>query len=99
MSAQGLGVFDIWDRAACAFVDATLFRPITDRHVEDFVSLWKPFFAKCDDGRSGASDVHWNWAQRQEAGPAVAERDPMVRTAVWLVVASATVICVLVAAL
>lgn len=39
------------------------------------------------------------WAQRQEAGPAVAERDPMVRTAVWLVVASATVICVLVAAL
>lgn len=65
MSAQNLGVFELLDRLSGSFVDATLFRPIADRHVADFARLWKPCFAKAGVARSRrADDASWTWDQQ-----------------------------------
>jgi hypothetical protein len=69
-----LGIYPLKDRSAGKFVDATLWQPIDDRHLDDFDQKWKPIFdARTAQLESQGSitleiaeqhniqDAHWEW--------------------------------------
>src|SRR5271163_4841287 len=76
---ERLGVYQLKDRRTGEEVDATLWRDLEERHVQDFLERWKPIFdARLAElrragtltleavGEHNLQDAHWEWAQKVE---------------------------------
>ncbi len=74
-----VGVYPLKDRRTGKEVEATLWRSLEDRHVQDFTGRWKPIFeARITElrrngsvtpaiaGEHNVQDAHWLWAQKVE---------------------------------
>lgn len=72
-----LGTYPLLDRRAGNEIDATLWQPLGERHVQDFLKRWKPVLdARVTElGKQGpvsaataaehnVQDAHWQWSQK-----------------------------------
>lgn len=78
--SERLGTYFLKDRRTGQEVEATLWRDLEDRHVEDFTTRWKPVFdARLAElrargeltldtaGEHNLQDAHWQWVEKVAA--------------------------------
>lgn len=75
MASALLGTYPLLDRHTGLWVDASLWRPVEERHARDFDERWRPMFEARQEelkavGQNSADnlhqlqDAHWDWSRK-----------------------------------